>query len=166
MIASCSVDNSINVWSIAEKQNIMKYVRCPLANVYYSNGRLEHHKGHVKGISWDPLDRYLLSQGDNECFITSLQDGSAFSIDPEHKLLSALQGSLFLRPSWSPDGSTFILTNCGEFGGNEAVIFTREKWGCVRKLKGHVGNICCAAYSPKLLEVYHIYLSTLPFLLS
>jgi len=52
MLATASVDSTVGVWSVAER---------PYKLIKLVSG----HVGHVKGVAWDPLGRYLASQGDD-----------------------------------------------------------------------------------------------------
>lgn len=137
-IATCSVDNKINVWDVQEKQLLMT---------------LSHHQGHVKGVAWDPLDKYILSQGEDGCFATSLNDKKPTPLGKD-VVMTNIQGSLFLRPSWSPDGAVVAVVNAKDF---EAVCFVRDNWNVDNVLKGHEGTICCSDFSPKMLKVFIHY---------
>jgi protein HIRA/HIR1 len=48
MLASCSVDNKIHIYDISQKSRIKT---------------LEGHNSLVKGLSFDPIGKYLISQG-------------------------------------------------------------------------------------------------------
>jgi protein HIRA/HIR1 len=52
LLATASVDSTVGIWSVAQK---------PYTIVRF----LSEHVGHVKGVAWDPLGRYLASQGDD-----------------------------------------------------------------------------------------------------
>jgi protein HIRA/HIR1 len=52
MLATASVDSTVCVWSVVERP--YKLLRT-----------ITGHVGHVKGVAWDPLGRYLASQGDD-----------------------------------------------------------------------------------------------------
>jgi protein HIRA/HIR1 len=48
LLASCSVDNKIHIYDISQKTRIKT---------------LEGHQSLVKGLSFDPIGKYLISQG-------------------------------------------------------------------------------------------------------
>lgn len=52
LLASASVDSYVGIWAVGEKP-------------YSQLKMLKGHVGHVKGVAWDPLGRYLASQGDD-----------------------------------------------------------------------------------------------------
>ncbi|CAH8819234.1 unnamed protein product [Schistosoma curassoni] len=60
-LASTSVDNSVIVWCRQKLPNGSGYT----SNSFYLQATLSGHKGFVKGVTWDPVGRYLASQGDD-----------------------------------------------------------------------------------------------------
>ena len=63
-LATCSVDNTVNVWKIPDEQPggganpVWQRVAC-----------LTGHKSHVKGITWDPVGKFLATQADDKSVI-------------------------------------------------------------------------------------------------
>ena len=49
LLASCSIDNTVIIWDV-DKERIVK--------------SLVGHRGIVKGLAWDPLGKFIVSQGD------------------------------------------------------------------------------------------------------
>ncbi|CAB1319283.1 unnamed protein product [Coregonus sp. 'balchen'] len=70
-LASCSVDNTIVIWNARKFPEIV--------------ASLKGHTGLVKGLTWDPVGKYIASQADDH----SLKCGGTTHV---------------LRLSWSPDG--------------------------------------------------------------
>ena len=63
-LATCSVDNTVNVWKVPEEQPggganpVWQRVAC-----------LTGHRSHVKGITWDPVGKFLATQADDKSVI-------------------------------------------------------------------------------------------------
>lgn len=52
LIATASIDSTLIVWDVSERP-------------FKQEKQITGHMGHVKGVAWDPLGRYLASQGDD-----------------------------------------------------------------------------------------------------
>eukprot|EP00210_Caulerpa_lentillifera_P001555 g1493.t1 len=142
-LATASLEGVIIIWdALREKAKV----------------RLCEHHHYVQGISWDPFNQYLVSQGgDRRCKIYSLS--SMDSVQPASKtaanwkvsrtlfkLKNEVDGtknfmfhddsltSFFRRLDWSPDGS-FLVIPSGLWKQNEesegthvAYIYSRRNW--------------------------------------
>jgi protein HIRA/HIR1 len=94
-VASCSLDNFVIVWTVDTLQAI---------------ARLKHD-GMVKGVSWDPMGKFVSSASDDQSvkvWRCSDWGQEATVVEPYQK-----QGRAFFRRlSWSPDG-VYVATSHG-----------------------------------------------------
>ena len=96
----------------------------------------------MQGLAWDPIGRYLASQGaDDSTIIWKTADFTAQEVvtapyDPD------LQKEVFYRrASWSSDG-IYLATSCGMANGQPVChVLNRDKWESKFKFVGHVDNI-------------------------
>ncbi len=134
-LATASIDNKVKIWDA-------------------SNGLcvrvLEGHAGHVKGVAWDPFDRFLASQGDREVIIWRLEDGAKVAtIDGPFK--NAPIASFALRPAWSPDGQLLTVPNGYDNGMHTAPMIMRNSWRPNEfQLVGHTAPVTTVRYNPRL----------------
>jgi len=136
MIASCSLDNLVIVYDTSRGSKIVSLAR---------------HSSFVKGVSWDPVGRYLASQSDDKSVIIwNVESWEPVRIitDPFVKCV----GSTFhLRLDWSPHGLYLIATNAWEEPCHTAVVVDRSKsWDCSYNIVGHKSPVVTVRFNPKL----------------
>mmetsp|Transcript_10165 Transcript_10165/g.30783 ORF Transcript_10165/g.30783 Transcript_10165/m.30783 type:complete len:621 (-) Transcript_10165:1580-3442(-) len=139
-LASCSIDNKVLVWSTRSITVMMTPVRV-----------LTGHSNWVKGVAWDPTGRFLASASEDRLVnIWRSQDwGLEAVISAPFKDVSAQ--TLFLRLSWSPDGSFLGLPNAIKAQQHIAAIVATDAWEDVcADLFGHCSPITVVRFSPVL----------------
>lgn len=80
MIASCSLDNTVVIWSIQEKKAIMT---------------IEENKGFIKGIAWDPIGKYIATHSSQAVRLWRIENWTE-----EHEItspFSKLDESMFYK---------------------------------------------------------------------
>ncbi|CAH8525623.1 unnamed protein product [Schistosoma turkestanicum] len=147
-LASTSVDNSVIVWCRQKLSNGSGYT----SNSFYLQATLRGHKGFVKGVTWDPVGRYLASQGDDltvKIWRTADWQEEASISKPFTK---ASGQSQVMRLSWSLDGSTLASPHAINNGFPTAKLIDRTNWSPSLDLVGHRKHVICARYNPNVLR--------------
>jgi WD40 repeat protein len=136
IMASCSIDGSICLWELPSFSLISK---------------LEGHKASVKGISWDPSGKYLLSQGTDQQIIIYGRKNDDWIIETSiHELLnnSPYLDYIFAKNSWSPDGKFFSITNASNGSLPCAIICEQSDLSNQISLIGHLSSVEVAKFCP------------------
>lgn len=148
LLASASMDNRILLW------NIFNSSQGGGEGVVQSAAfELSGHNCHVKGLAWDPLDRFLLSlDANSHLLVWDSQKGFALCNSVPSTPENAPDVSLFRRLDFSPDGLAACLP-CGlKKGKDVAIILSRGEWSSVADLVGHRAVVTCARFSPRLFH--------------
>eukprot|EP00042_Codosiga_hollandica_P054293 m.731368 g.731368 ORF g.731368 m.731368 type:complete len:317 (-) comp58872_c0_seq5:1967-2917(-) len=102
-----------------------------------TEAKFEAHSSIVKGLAWDPVDKYLISQADDHTAkIWRVENWSCEATIS----LPALKGagvSMFLRPAWAPDGLSAYLTNASNSNEAVSLVVSRESLARDCDLSGH-----------------------------
>ncbi|VDP99150.1 unnamed protein product, partial [Trichobilharzia regenti] len=139
-LASTSVDNSVIVWCRQKLPNGGGYAN----NSFCIQATLRGHQGFVKGVTWDPVGRYLASQGDDltvKIWRTADWQEEASISKPFAK---ASGQSQVMRLSWSLDGSTLASPHAVNNGFPTAKLIDRNNWSPCLDLVGHRKHVICA----------------------
>eukprot|EP00981_Chlorochromonas_danica_P004311 scaffold865_cov160-Ochromonas_danica.AAC.30 len=148
LLASASMDNRVLLW------NLFNSSQGGGEGVVQSAAfELSGHNCHVKGLAWDPLDRFLLSlDANNHLLVWDSQKGFAQCNSVPSVPENAPDVSLFRRLDFSPDGLAACLP-CGlKKGKDVAIILSRGEWSSVADLVGHRAVVTCARFSPRLFH--------------
>ncbi|RHY11857.1 hypothetical protein DYB25_008321 [Aphanomyces astaci] len=121
MLATCSIDNSILIWSMDHLSSVMTH---PIQH-------LSGHQGWVKGVAWDPVGKA------EEKISSPFEDGTTTS----H----------FRRLSWAPDGSLVCGTHAFKSKQNVAALIERKTWTNDVNFVGHRGVVTSARFNQRLL---------------
>eukprot|EP00158_Paraphelidium_tribonemae_P010008 Partr_v1_DN29031_c0_g1_i1_m58900 putative HIR histone cell cycle regulation defective homolog A (S. cerevisiae) len=136
-LATCGLDNCINVWSCDTFERVRK---------------LTAHEGFVKGVCWDPVGKYLVSQADDRCVIFWNTFDWSVAKRVEAGFEKSLGQTFFKRLAWSPDGTHI----CAVHAVDQSKILltaslinrlTYEEEAC---LVGFRGVVECAAFNPNI----------------
>lgn len=124
LLATCSIDNTIEIYNT----NYGTLIK-----------RFKAHNDWVKGICFDPLNRYLASQSTDCLSVWSLQDYSCVKqlersddtdiiSDKTKAAASRYKNTPISRISFSPDGSIVTATSCHTNGTACSKLYSRSCW--------------------------------------
>ncbi|KAL7751856.1 HIR complex subunit [Sorochytrium milnesiophthora] len=139
LLASCSLDNAVAIWSGTTFERVATFT----------------HDSFVKGLSFDPAGKYLVSQSDDGS--ATIWDAEKWSVVQRIKTVF-VQGSsvaLFKRPSWSPDGQFVACANainngCHVTASMQRGVWDKDGWKGVFNAVGHTAPISVVKFSPKM----------------
>jgi protein HIRA/HIR1 len=130
-LVSCGVDNTICVHDV-EKKTLVTTLSMD---------------GIVKGVVWDPIGKYIISQGDKSAIVWAVNTWTQIAEVTEPYALSH-GNNMFYRPTWSPDGD-FIVTGNGIFQKRHvAPILSRKDFSHTNEFSGHKDVVVVARYNP------------------
>ena len=149
VVASASMDNLIKIWNVGTRSTIASNVGA--ATIVSSSTSLSGHESFVKGVSFDPIDKYLISSGADNLLI--IWDCKSYA---EITRLVTVMGdgpdsTLFRRLSWAPDGSCFCATSASKSSRPIGVVLRRSTWEQMADLVGHTVPSISTRFCPTLL---------------
>jgi len=122
-VASVSLDNEVRVWeaaaAIEPAAGASGAVSQPLVAV------LRGHRAWAKGVAWDPIGRYIASQGDDRSVLLWSTSDWTLVRRVEAPFQRATEKTLFRRPGWSPDGSFLCCPHAFKRPEHIAVVLRR-----------------------------------------
>ncbi|KAG5452202.1 Protein hira [Clonorchis sinensis] len=145
-LASAGVDNNILVWCRQSTSG------APGSGPFVMLATLHGNQGFIKGVAWDPIGRYLVSQGDEisvKVWRTADWGEEAVIRKP---FVKAVGQSQVMRISWSLDGSTIAAPHAINNGFPTTKLIDRNNWVPAFDLVGHRKHVICARYSPNLFR--------------
>ncbi|TKC45415.1 hypothetical protein EI555_011707, partial [Monodon monoceros] len=152
-LASCSVDNTVVIW------NAVKFPGLHLCPGGLSMGlpgeilaTLRGHSGLVKGLTWDPVGKYIASQADDR----SLKVWRTLDWQLETSITKPFDEcggtTHVLRLSWSPDGHYLVSAHAMNNSGPTAQIIEREGWKTNMDFVGHRKAVTVVKFNPKIFK--------------
>ena len=137
-LASCSIDNSIIIWSATSLPDKVTTIK--------------GHTGLVKGLTWDPVGKYLASQSDDK----SLRVWRRTDWQEEANVVSPFQNcggtTQMLRLAWSPDGRYLVSAHALNNDGPVAKIIDRSEWTSGMDFVGHRKAVEVVRFNPRLFS--------------
>ena len=147
-LASASIDNTIMIW---ECKNLGQPGTPAIHNPLHV---LRAHDNYVKGISFDPLGKYLVSSGSDN--IINVWDADTWEVT--EKLTEPMRNtmdracSLFRRLSWSPDGQSFSVSACTKSNRSVGMLIKRGSWEPAIDLVGHEQPTLSTRFCPYVMQ--------------
>jgi hypothetical protein len=167
LLASGSVDNRILLWNIHSNIETTSKMVSPYQI-------LSGHQSFVKGISFDPIGKYLIScdssnqvivwtsegQDNNNSLFSSFSSSANSSSQPIFSLSRVLseplkggtENSLFKRMHWSIDGTSLCLSSAMKSGKPIGMVLSRNDWSNIADLVGHKTNTLSTRFCPHLIQ--------------
>ncbi len=151
MLASCSIDGNVLVWRVPERNNPKSDLR--RTHILRPIRVLSGHEHWVKGVSWDPVGKYLASAGEDRRVIL-WRVGGDWGVEARltEPLESCTVTTFFRRLSWSPDGQSLCMTHAKSVNAIPVgIVVQRGKWDDFKTmLVGHSKVLCTSRFSPCL----------------
>ncbi|CAM9774487.1 unnamed protein product, partial [Phaeothamnion confervicola] len=147
MLATCSMDNSVAVWRLPEGLATSSAAGRGGMGTLAPLRRLVGHESWVRGVTWDPVGRYLATASDDGSVIVwRAEEDWGIEARVTAPFAGCDTGTHTRRVDWSPDGKCICATNARQ----KAMLLTRGSWEFQVNLVGHAATPSIARYSPAL----------------
>uniref|UniRef100_A0A3Q1I3K7 Protein HIRA n=1 Tax=Anabas testudineus TaxID=64144 RepID=A0A3Q1I3K7_ANATE len=163
-LASGGDDKLVMVWKRAASPNDLLRLMNTIIDVVYITSEfnsskspkmvtcLRGHTGLVKGLTWDPVGKYIASQADDH----SLKVWRTVDWQMEANItkpFSECGGTTHvLRLSWSPDGQYLVSAHAMNNSGPTAQIVERDGWKTNMDFVGHRKAVTVVKFNPKIFK--------------
>lgn len=113
---------------------------------------LKGHSGLVKGVTWDPVGKYLASQSEDRTLrVWRTVDWKEEQVikEPFEKCAGSTH---VLRLNWSPDGNFLVSAHAMNGPGPTAQIIQRDGWSYEMDFVGHRKPVTCVRFNNVLFR--------------
>jgi len=143
LLASASIDNRVLIWDLGFQHtssgthSISTGKSSFIPSIVSPVKVLTGHQSFVRGVSFDPLMKYLATCGADNTLILWDTESWKESHRTTEPLKDASDRALFTRLSWAPDGASLCITSSFKSAKPISAVLRRDTWLSAADLVGH-----------------------------